>query len=91
MKLRNKTKIILNFIKNIETIPGCQYLAWYQSIAHSTSGYFLYTCPKNNDLTFNNIEFSTTISLRLFCSETVNLPIFYLDFTFFYQILSKYD
>ena len=60
-----------NFIKNIETIPGCQYLAWYQSIAHSTSGYFLYTCPKNNDLTFNNIEFSTTISLRLF----LNIPI----------------
>ena len=47
-----------NFIKTIETIPGCQYLAWYNSISNSTSGYFLYTAPKSNDLTFNNIEFS---------------------------------
>jgi len=56
-----------NFIKTIETIPGCQYLTWYNSISISTSGYFLFTSPKNNELTFNNIEFSNAISiLRLY-------------------------
>ena len=56
-----------NFIKTIETIPGCQYLAWYSSITNSSSGYFLFTSPKNTYLTFNNnIEFSNAIiSLRL--------------------------
>jgi hypothetical protein len=54
-----------NFIKTIETIPGCQYLTWYNSISNSSSGYFLFTSPKNNDLTFNNIEFSNALSLRL--------------------------
>ena len=46
-----------NFIKTIETIPGCQYLAWYNSITKSSSGSFLYSSPKNNSLTYNNIEF----------------------------------
>jgi hypothetical protein len=55
-----------NFIKTIETIPGCQYLTWYNSISNSSSGYFLFTSPKNNELTFNNIEFSNAISLRLY-------------------------
>jgi hypothetical protein len=55
-----------NFIKTIETLPGCQYLAWYNSISNSSSGSFLYSSPKNNSLTFNNIEFSTSLSLRLF-------------------------
>jgi hypothetical protein len=54
------------FIKSIEKIPGCNYLTWYTSISNSSSGYFLYTSPKNIDFTFNNMEFSTSLCLRLY-------------------------